>query len=236
MTPDPITSLDIPEFQERLAGDALVLGVLGKILYTYPDRHWLQSLVDGGIFDDVPFEPDHPSGVEGLEVLRTWSKACADGISDEIFDALRSDYTRLFIGPGQPLAPPWESVHVNITGLTFQEETLDVRRWYARADLEFEKIHNEPDDHIGIELAFISHLATRAIDSLADESPDYSRNPLDLLYDFAKQHICAWAPAWCRKSAVLAETDLYKGTLKMTEGCLTDLAELLNIELVEILN
>lgn len=233
MNSEPSSIPENTQRPEQIAGIALVCGVLGKILYTYPDRDWLQSLVGDRLFDEVPVEPDHPSGREGLSLLQKWSEACGEDMPEEMFDALRSDYTRLFIGPGQPLAPPWESVHVNRTGLTFQAETLDVRRWYARSGLEFEKLHNEPDDHIGVELAFVSALASRAMDLLSHEN---ITRTMDGLRGFADQHLLKWAPAWCRKSAEVAETDLYKGTLKMTEGCLNDLAELLDIGLVEIVN
>jgi TorA maturation chaperone TorD len=236
MNSEPSSMPDNSQLAEQIAGVALVCGVLGKILYTYPDRDWLQSLVDDRLFDEVPLEPDHPSGREGLSLLQKWSEACGESIPEEMFDALRRDYTRLFIGPGQPLAAPWESVHLSRTGLTFQAETLDVRRWYARSGLEFEKLHNEPDDHVGVELAFVSALASQAVDSLSEDGHENITSTMDDLRGFADQHLLKWAPAWCRKSAEVAETDLYQGTLKMTEGCLHDLAELLDIRLVEVLN
>ena len=70
-------------------------------------------------------------------------------------EAARSDYMALFVGPGTPLAPPWESVcrHKD-EALVFQKETLEVRAAYRELGLQVEKLHHEPDDHIAYELEF----------------------------------------------------------------------------------
>jgi TorA maturation chaperone TorD len=48
------------------------------------------------------------------------------GISDEAFQELRVDHTRLFVGVGKVLAPPWESVYFNEDRMVFQKQTLEV--------------------------------------------------------------------------------------------------------------
>lgn len=61
-------------------------------------------------------------------------------------DVLGADYHRLFVGPGTMLAPPWESVHPSDEGLTFQDETLQVRQAYAEFGLTAPAVNREPDD------------------------------------------------------------------------------------------
>src|SRR3972149_6655669 len=151
--------------REDLIGESLLLSLLGRVLYQYPDgeqRAWFQSLIDSDAFMEAPFAEDHQDVITGLEFLQAWRKR---GLTDETFLDLQEDYSRLFIGPGKVIAPPWESVFFNEARQTFQEQTLQVRNWYRRFGLEPEKIYHEPDDHIGLELTFLAHLANQAFRS-----------------------------------------------------------------------
>ena len=91
------------DWQETLTGEALLLKMLGRIFYTYPDnaeRAWLQSLIDQDIFSEVPFAAGQEQTQTGLKLLQDWA---ARGLSDEAFVSLTADYTRLFIGLGEGL-------------------------------------------------------------------------------------------------------------------------------------
>lgn len=212
-----------------LAAEALVLNLLGKALYTYPDRAWLQSLADEGVFAECPFGSEQPDVMTGLALLQKWSPANQGGMSDEAFDELRLDYTRLFIGPGKVLAPPWESVNFSDERLTFQAQTLQIRDWYRRFGLQAEKLHHEPDDHIGLELAFISHLASLAANALGTAHDDL----LAAQRDFLTEHVLAWAPAWCSQVCDHAQTDFYWGIARLTRGVLLEAASMLELRVPE---
>ena len=165
----PSPNIMTSDLQEFLIGEAIVCGLLGKILYTYPEREWIQNLADESVFDEIPFGEEHSDTIAGMVLLRDWSDSSKGGMSEDAFHQIKGDYTQLFIGPHKVLVPPWESVHVSYTGLIFQKETLNVRKWYANFGLQFEKLHKEPDDHIGIELAFLSHLSGRAAQAIEQE-------------------------------------------------------------------
>lgn len=223
-----IPSADVmtSELHEYLIGEAIVCGLIGKILYAYPEREWIQALADESVFDDIPFGGEDADTMAGMVLLKKWSESAMGGMSDDAFDQISADYTRLFIGPAKVLAPPWESVHVSYTGLTFQEETLNVRKWYAQFGLQFEKLHKEPDDHIGIELAFLSHLSGRAAQAIEQEDEKEFMRMMDAQRDFATAHPLKWAPKWCRKMETESQTDFYKGTALVTYGTLMTIAEL----------
>ena len=53
--------------------------------------------------------------------------------------------------------------------MIFQEQTLHVRQWYSRFGLQVVKLHKEPDDHIGLELEFVAHLANLALQAIRSE-------------------------------------------------------------------
>ncbi|HKZ83677.1 MAG TPA: molecular chaperone TorD family protein [Anaerolineae bacterium] len=213
-----------------LSGEALVCGLLSRALYSYPERAWLQSLVDEGVFAESPLGDRQPDVSGGLTLLQTWSQAHRGGLSDEAFDGLCAGYTRLFIGPGKVLAPPWESVYFNEERLTFQEQTLQVRAWYRRFGLEAEKLHNEPDDHIGLELSFLAHLAQLALDALERQDQPAVDELLEAQRRFLSEHLLRWAPAWCDQVAQHARTDFFHGIALLTKGALKELSTILQVE------
>jgi hypothetical protein len=89
------------DWNEILTGEMLTLGLLGKVLYAYPERAWIQSLLDEQVFAEAPFAAEEPDMLAGLDLWRAWTTANQGGLSDAAFDDLRADYTRRFIGPGR---------------------------------------------------------------------------------------------------------------------------------------
>jgi TorA maturation chaperone TorD len=220
------------EWTEALTGETLLFGLLGRVFYTYPNREeraWLQSLIEEQVFSETPFAPEQPDVVEGLRMLQTWSQG---GIDDHAFEDLQRDYTRLFIGPGKVIVPPWESVYFDDDRLVFQEETLEVREWYRRFGLEAEHLHREPDDHIGLELAFLVYLAQLGTAKLEDGGQQANfEQILQSQKEFLSEHLLRWAPAFCEQVCDEANTLFYRGAALLTCGALTELARLFQIEL-----
>jgi TorA maturation chaperone TorD len=210
-----------------LTAEALVFGLLGKALYAYPDRVWIQSLADEGVFEEAPLGSEQPDVLAGLALLQAWMEESHGGMPDDAFDALRSDYTSLFIGPGKVLAPPWESVYFNDARMVFQEQTLEVRTWYRRFGLEAEKLYQEPDDHIGLELAFLAHLARLGVQALERHDQAAFDDLLSSQRAFLSQHPLKWGPPWCSQVAQQARTAFYRGIALLTRGMLLAVASVL---------
>lgn len=219
------TTLD---WTETLTGEMLLFGLLGRAFQNYPaaeERPWLQTLIDEDMFQEAPFGASQSDVAEGLQLLQAWSRA---GLSDQNFQALQDDYTRMFIGPAKVMVPPWESVYFNRERLTFQEQTLDVRGWYRRFGLQSEQLYSEPDDHIGLELAFLSHLAQRGLSALEQGAQEEFERIMNAHREFLDQHPRQWASAFCEGLIENAATPFYKGLALLTRGALTELAEILH--------
>jgi TorA maturation chaperone TorD len=225
---------DIPKWEDLLTGEVLLFGLLGKALYQEPEKDWVDSLVVEQVFEDAPLQLQHPDAKQGLALLQGFSREIESGMSEQAFDELRLDYTRLFIGPGKVLAPPWESVYFSEDRLVFQEQTLQVRGWYRRFGLQAEKLYNEPDDHVGLELAFLAHLASLGLKALGEEDRERFFALLDSQRDFLSQHVLRWAPQFCEQVVAKARTEFYKGIALLTRGALFDLAGLLEVEIREM--
>ena len=156
-----------------------------------------------------------------------WSEENQHGLTEEAYTALRADYTRLFVMPGPFFSPPWESVYCNADRLTFQEQTAAVRSWYRRYGLEPEKLHQEPDDHIALELSFISHLAGLALKACQEQDTSTFQGLLNAQRSFLRDHLLHWAPQWCARVAVKADTLFYRGIALVAKGALKALDEVL---------
>lgn len=213
------------EQQEQLLGETLLLGLLGKIIYQYPEkdqRVWFQSLIDTDAFAELPVTGGPSEMHQGLALLQNWSRA---GISDQAYADLQADYLRMFVGPAKVVVPPWESVFFNEARQMFQDQTLQVRTWYRRFGLEPEKLYHEPDDHIGLELIFVAHLANQALLALDQADQAKFDSYLDARSQFLTEHLLKWAFAWCDLVTSNAHTDFYKGVALLTRGALQLLAE-----------
>jgi len=154
--------------------------------------------------------------------LQAWRKR---GLTDETFLDLQEDYSRLFIGPGKVIAPPWESVFFNESRQTFQEQTLQVRSWYRRYGVEPEKLFREPDDHIGLEINFLVHLLGLANQALDKKDQSEFDTLIDARRLFLSEHPLKWAFSWCSLVIEHARTDFYKGMAYLTRGALLAIAQ-----------
>jgi TorA maturation chaperone TorD len=222
--------MELAILRADLMGEALLFGLLGKVLYGEPDREWLQSLIVEDVFGEAPFGVEQPEIQKGLELLGRWSAQNRNGIFTEEFEALKRDQLRLFIGLDRVLAPVWESVYFNENRLVFQQQTLQVREWFARFGLQIEKLNREPDDHIGLELSFVAHLSSRAVSLLADDPKSFNEL-MQAQRDFLSEHLLRWGPAWAQLVVQHAETDFYLGIAHLTHGALLAAAKSLQISM-----
>lgn len=223
------TTLD--DMTATLLGEVLLFGLLGKAFYSEPSREWLEGLITEQVFTESPFGTKQPEIMRGLEILQAWTSSHVRGLTDDNFADLKMDYTRLFIGLGFLHTAPWESVYFNRERLVFQEQTMQVREWFARFNLQTERFNREPDDHIGLELIFIAHLATLALNSMEINDQPAAEEYLQAQRDFLTEHLLRWGPAWTRLVNKHAQTDLYRGLAYLTHGALLAAAEQLQINL-----
>lgn len=214
-------------------GEALICGLLSKALYIYPDKAWLQSLIDGDVFAEAPFGSGQADIDAGLALLQKWSAENRGQLSQAVFDAVEANYMHLFVGLGRPLAPPWESFYLNKDHLLFQIETLQVRNWYRRFGLQVEHVYNEPDDHIGIEFSFLAHLAQLSLQAFeAGDQPRFEKL-LKAQREFIRTHLSRWVPSWSADVVANARTPFFIGLAQVAIGVLKQLQAELELPAAE---
>ena len=134
-----------------------------------------------------------------------------DTEEEDTLDKVRSEYTRLFIGPTKLPAPPWESVYVTKDRLIFQESTLKVRQCYLKYNFVPINYRSEPDDHIALELDFMFNLSNLAVSAFNNENPNEAR---DILLDqkaFLEEHLLVWVPQFVSDLEAATSHPLYSG-------------------------
>jgi len=216
--------------KEELLGELLLFSLLGRIIYMEPNQAWFNSLIKDDVFSDVPFSVEQTETIQGLELLKAWSARNAGGISTEEFTLLKREYVKLFVGLEHLDTPLWESAYSE-KHLLFQERTIRVRNWYARFGLEVERLNQEPDDHLGLEMLFIAHLASLALQAIEQDNPSALDEALDAQRDFLSEHLLRWGPVWAKLVKQHAATDFYHGIAHLTHGAFLAAAAMLQIKM-----
>lgn len=227
------SSESVRNWKELLLGEALLLGVLSKIMQNEPEREWIESLIREDVFSELPLDAKNRDIETGLSLLQRWSSKNRDGLGMDTLLDLRADHTNLFVGVGKAVAAPWESVYFNEDRMIFQEQTLQIREWYRRFGLETKKLHKEPDDHIGLELSFLAHLAGLGLQAVETKDVAGLEHSLQAQRQFLHDHPLRWVKFWSSSVEEHAKTDLYRGTAMLTRGVLMALAEILGVEMPE---
>ncbi len=185
-----------------------------------PDAAVTASTLQPGLIDDWPLGRDADTAA-GLVALAAATRAPADE------EALRADYAALFVGPGPMLACPWESVHRGEEGLTFDRQTFEVRQAYAAFGRRAPRFNREPDDHVGLELAFVGELAASALEALEDGRDAEARRLAAGAATFCAEHLQPWVPGFAAQVAAGARTPLYRAVGLLLAGAVPQVGPLL---------
>ena len=111
----------------------------------------------------------------------------------DLLDAARDEYTRIFIGPANLPASPYESPYTGRHDMTtFQENTLKVRHAYAAAGLQAKRLQRVPDDHIALECAFLAAQAQQSLEALRAGKWQECAEGLRAQGAFVQGHMANW--------------------------------------------
>lgn len=147
----------------------------------------------------------HAAHTRGIDLLqRSWE-------SHEDDETIRMDLDFLYGVSAHARVSPFESVHVGEEQLVFDTETIQVRMYYSRLGLQAPRLHTEPDDHLGLEFAFLSQGCQQMMTALErDQIEDYTR-VRDIMAAFTAEHPLRWIPAMLRQAEAQAQTAWMSG-------------------------
>lgn len=105
-----------------------------------------------------------------------------------------TEFTRLFIGPPSPAAAPWESFYRSNSEnpVGFGQATFEMRGLLRNVGLEVSNENNQYEDHIGLELLFLSELCRRRADEVAGSMEVEAVYSDAAIFAFVNEHPYGW--------------------------------------------
>ena len=154
---------------EERAAARVAFDLAARLVQCEPDAAWIGECVQSSLFSDAPFGEDDDAVQRGLSLLSSWCDT-AGGCEEEATQDIARDWLRLFAGCGAPEAPIVESFYTEPNSTLFGRATIEVKREYERWGLSFEKSGKEPDDSLGLMLAFCAHLMREQVRAVRERA------------------------------------------------------------------
>ena len=149
---------------------------------------------------------------EKWQELARYSQAF-DADRASFLDVLRDEYTRLFLGPGKLIAPPWESSYSGGSRQLFQESTLEARKMYVENGVLPSEYRKVADDHIALELGFLAVLGERLLEEVGYGSEKGDLACLSTSAAFLTEHLLSWIPSYARDMAKAQGSGFYQAVI-----------------------
>lgn len=132
-------------------------------------------------------------------------------------DALRVDYTRLFLGPVSALAKPYAAIWLSGQPQLMQASTVGVLELYAEAGFDVDADFHELPDHVAVELEFLYLLLHQATSARVEGDAQAQLLWAQRRTRFLREHLGLWLGPFLQAMHEGAETDFYETLAQLTE-------------------
>ena len=198
---------------------AEIYRILRDLFYREPTQELLERLSSHPILK--AFSERHPN--EGVrKTSKNLMEAGRELIEKELTDTW-AEFTRLFIGPGKPVAIPFESVNRNERSLKGEIWT-EIRDWLLDSGYILEE-KSVLEDHIAVEFEY---MMLSSIDAL--ESFKRGKNPYEILakqQEFMEEHLLRWVPGFTENIIENSTSSFYRCLAEFTANFIEDDCETL---------
>ena len=198
-----------------LKGYNMLFYFAGSMILHEPSEECIADFWERGILKNLPVSSSNPNFIKAASQLRnSFSDKTSFGKS------LHEDYMRLFSKQVPPLAPAYESQYTKeITDHTGFSSS-SVTEFYNSYGWTSKFKGKIDDDHIGIELLFLTLLVDKYL-LLEDEA---CRGEMRAeIRRFINHHILSWVPQWNEKIQINANTLSFKGIANLILACSEDI-------------
>jgi len=192
----------------------MLLTFAGSFILYQPHKGCINDLIDGDLFKKFPVESDNPGFLKAVSLLRT-----IDPDHPLNYEQVIEDHLELFGGKGKALAPPYTSVYMSADHIMNDRASSEVRKLYYAYGWKSRFEGEIPDDHLGIELQFITLLLDK-YPELEDEVciKEVSKD----LIKFIDHYINPWINKWNESIQKNAHSQFYKGIGYLTVSGIED--------------
>jgi putative dimethyl sulfoxide reductase chaperone len=196
-----------------LKGYNMLLYFAGSMIMYEPTEECVVDFLSDGILRKLPLSSSNPRFIQAAAFLR---EPCID--KDMCRETLVKDFRCLFSSDGLKLAFPHESAYPEyslVYGTTSKvSEFYDSYGWKSRTRA------NVPEDHLGIEILFLTKLVDKYLQF--DDDPCCCEMQKEIRR-FIGQHILTWLPEWNRRVLEHAKTLSYRGIGTLIHACVEDI-------------
>jgi len=147
---------------------------------------------------------------------------------------LAVEYAGLFLGVWRVPAHPSESAYFSDGQLIMQEPRDEVLKLYRSMGVDKAGQFKEPEDHIALELQFMTHLCEKTNADLKRGNIPEARKCLEVQRDFLNEHLGKWVPRLAADILKSSRGEFYKAIAKITEGYV-EMDKKLVVELIDSL-
>lgn len=203
------------ELVSLLAQQAAGYELLGRLFQREVDAELLRSLCEGR----YPAHTGNDHLDEGYRGLVVFLNHRGERTGTE----LNVDYLHVFIGNTQDashVAYPYESVYTSPDRLLMQDARDAVLAAYRSEMITLVNEHNEPEDHMGFELAFCAVLLRRVVEALTAGNTARAIELVEKERTFVRDHLGVWAPEFAADVKRIAQTGFYRALADILLGYL----------------
>jgi TorA maturation chaperone TorD len=203
-----------------LKGYSMLLFFSGSMIMHEPSEECVIDFWKNGILNRLPVKSGNPNFMKAAAQLR---ESCTD--KRTCGRLLREDFIRLFGRADLPVAPAYESLYEN-DPLKPAPGNRTVTEFYKAYGWESKFKGKIDDDHLGIELLFLTLLVEKYLDLDDNACRREMRNEIRR---YISTHILSWIPDWNRKVQDNANSMCYRGIATLIVACAEDIYSLLGM-------
>lgn len=145
------------------------------------------------------------------------ARRLGDAYAAEDTQTLLVDYTRLFLGPVQPLAQPYGSVWLSGETTLMQDSTMALVELYKQGGFEIDPEFRELPDHVAVELEFLYLLLFRQNRAHPSGDAGDAATAAALQQKLLREHLGAWIGPFTAAMKAGAQTAFYRVLAELTE-------------------
>ena len=155
---------------------------------------------------------------QACEALATYTYELPDNIQSGTALDIDDEYKKLFGEDGGPAVPPWESFYRSGGAqMSDGEATQEMRTLLDAAGIELKSVYLGHEDHLGIELLYLSALCSRIA---TGDDPGSSPTTPDEVCSFLREHPLAWVKQLHAAVAAEVPHGYFDLLLNLTEAIL----------------
>ena len=142
--------------------------------------------------------------------------------ADADLEALKVDFSKLFVGPYNLSAAPYGSVYLESDRKMMGNSTQDVRKRYREAGLDTAKTFKDAPDHISAELEFMYYLIFKEVEAFASSDIETAIGFIEKQKSFLEDHLIAWVPEFASSIIENAKNSFYTNLAHATTAFLNE--------------